>query len=140
MKNKVITIAMAAMLSGCSTISSVTVLGHKHQPTKAGDVLVYTAKPADADCETVAIVSAVSRKSMQASIDRLKREAAKVGANGVILTQSCTRYGGSLGYAWGNATTYGNAYSANTYVNSTAIAIPVYYHCASGTAVIVQSR
>ena len=75
---------------------------------------------------------------MQDSIDHLKIEAAKVGANGLVITRSWSQSGGAMGYSFGSATSYGNPYGATVIGSSTTIVSPIYYQCAKGVAIYVQ--
>ena len=79
------------VLSGCTlTRGSHLVIGTTRAPTKAADVRIYTELPAK--YEKIAMVSADSRNDFASqqnlsdhAIERLKEEAAKVGANGILL-------------------------------------------------------
>lgn len=110
-------------------------------PTRPEDIQIFMSKaPGNVECYQIAAVSAVSRHSLQSAMDRVKREAAKVGANAVIVTQCGSRYGGSVAYAFGNASTYARPYSANTFATGTAFAAPVYLQCVGGIAVYATPR
>lgn len=125
------------LLCGCNaTISKCTVIGAVHPSIKPNDVMIFQSSVLPAlRYEEVANVSAVSRRTMQDAIDQMTVEAAKVGANGLIVTWTGTQYGGSMGYSVGSATAYGNAYGATAFGSSTAISVPIYYQCARGTAI-----
>jgi uncharacterized protein YbjQ (UPF0145 family) len=79
------------VLSGCTlTRGSHLVIGSTRAPTNAADVRIYTELPAK--YEKIAMVSADSRNDFASqqnlsdhALERLKEEAAKVGANGILL-------------------------------------------------------
>ncbi|HEY4291513.1 hypothetical protein [Luteibacter sp.] len=78
-------------LSGCTlTRGSHLVIGSTRAPTNPADVRIYTELPVK--YEKIAMVSADSRNDFASqqnlsdhAIERLKKEAAKVGANGILL-------------------------------------------------------
>jgi len=86
-----VTIALASMLAGCATPHSHVVVGTQRAPISPNQVRVYLHPPAR--YEEVAIVDASSRESlaftdqqkMDRVIERLKEEAAGLGANGILL-------------------------------------------------------
>jgi uncharacterized lipoprotein YajG len=78
------------LLAGCSTTSRI-VTGTPRAPILASDVRIYTAMPHGA--EQVAILNADGRglaltkqARMDMILDRLKVQAANLGANGIVLT------------------------------------------------------
>jgi len=79
------------MLAGCTLTRGSTVLvGNAHPPVDAAQVRLYVDLPAH--YEKVALLSADSRNDFasqqnltDAAIARIKSEAAKVGANGVLI-------------------------------------------------------
>ncbi len=95
--------------SGCSTSSSV-VVGKARPPISPEMVKIYNTPPAE--YEEIAIVDANSKKSMEfseqgkldAAIGRLKEQAAKVGANGILINTIADEVGGgiSLGFGTGS--------------------------------------
>lgn len=117
-------------------MSTKTVFGVVHPKIKPAMVVIYSSPPSTRYDE-VADVSAVSRRTMEDSINALKKQAAKVGANGLIVTWTGTRYGGSVGYSFGSASVYGNPYGATAFGSSTAMSVPIYYQCAKGTAIYI---
>lgn len=80
-----------AALAGCTlTRGSHLVIGSTRAATNPAEVRIYTQLPAK--YEKIAIVSADSRNDFASqqnlsdhAIERLKEEAAKVGANGILL-------------------------------------------------------
>jgi hypothetical protein len=103
--------ATAALGSGCATSSHV-VTGATRPPISPEEVRVYTQPPAH--FEEIAALEASSRGGfrftdqgkMDKVIERLKVEAAKLGANGVLLQSTQNQVSGSLGTG-GGSTSYG---------------------------------
>jgi len=81
-----ITVIVAAILAGCSTGSQI-VTGTKRTPTTPDSVKVYSSVPPGS--EEIAIVTSEADGKRQGAVDkvvkRLKRQAAKLGANGIVL-------------------------------------------------------
>jgi uncharacterized protein YbjQ (UPF0145 family) len=90
MKNLPVLLSLV-LLAGCITGSHV-VTGVVHQPTMAGSVKIYSEMPAGA--EIIGTVSAMSNASLtwqgakDQAVKELKKQAAKIGANGILLTDS----------------------------------------------------
>jgi len=103
--------AVAGWLCGCSTSSHV-LTGTPRGPIDPASVRIYTAPPPK--YEQIAALSATSsgslaltsQQNMDKAIERLKREAAKLGANGVLLQSMQDRQSGSIG-AGGGSSSYG---------------------------------
>lgn len=87
----VTTLLVVGLLGGCTlTRGSYVLIGTAHPPTTAAQVRLYTTLPPM--YEKIAFVSADSRNDFASeqnlsdhAIERLKEEAAKVGANGLLL-------------------------------------------------------
>jgi len=125
-------------LAGCSTSSSV-VTGEPRDPISPEDVQIYRIEPES--YEEIAIIEANSKGSMEfseqgktdAAIGRLKEQAAKLGANGIWLTDIRDEYGGSFSvgvgggsYSGGSGASVGGSTStASTYKMISGIAIHV---------------
>ena len=85
------TFALAVLLLGACATTSHVITGKTHPPIEPSQVTVYSAAPPA--YEEIAMIDATSRssgsfgdqKKMDAVIDRLKKEAASLGANGVLL-------------------------------------------------------
>ncbi|MCR9104471.1 MAG: hypothetical protein NXI15_04200 [Gammaproteobacteria bacterium] len=100
------------------------VIGNTRAATSVEEVRLYRSAPDN--FEEIAIVSASaghdfqkSSSLMNSAIERLKEEAAKVGANGVILTEINERDAPSVTTSYGSATgTNGNTYATG---NATSI-------------------
>ena len=94
------------LLSGCST-SSRQIVGEKRTPLDSSEVQIYRAKPLE--YEQIAFIQASSKNSLAFSdeamqkviIERLKKEAAALGANGIILNQTEEQVTGSIGSGTG---------------------------------------
>ncbi len=96
--------AAIALLAACASAppSSHVLTGTKRPAIEAAQVKVYASAPANA--EQVAVIEASSRDSgarteqamMDAVIALMKEEAAKLGANGIVLQRTETERGGGL--------------------------------------------
>ena len=112
-----VTVALVSVLAGCA--SSHVLIGTQRAPISPTQVRVYLHPPAQ--YEEVAIVDASSRESfaftdqqkMNRVIDRLKEEAAGLGANGLLLEGVGDMQAGSVGTGFGSTTAnYNSAYSS----------------------------
>ncbi len=103
-------------LLGCAT-GSYIVTGNVRPAADPNDVKLYLEPPSE--YETIGIVEASSdvELSSQAATDRavqeLKRQAAKIGANGVLITNTESESGGVVGFYSGGVF-YGDASEAKT--------------------------
>src|ERR1041384_980033 len=101
------------ILVGCASSSHVLV-GNARPPISPDQVKVYLKPPAK--FEEIALLDASSRSSwtftdqakMNKAVERLKKEAAKLGANGVLLRGAGDQYGGSVSTGSGIVTGHGN--------------------------------
>jgi hypothetical protein len=102
---------MALLSAGCATSSHV-VTGVLRPPISPEDVKIYSQPPPS--YEEIGTLEASSRGGFRFSdqgkmdkvIERLKAEAAKLGANGVLLQSTENRVSGSVGTG-GGSTSYG---------------------------------
>ena len=107
-------LAIVLTLAGCSTSSHVLV-GTPRPPIAPESVRIYLQLPEK--YEEIATLSANSRGSlaitgqqnMDKAIERLKREAARLGANGVVLQTMQDRQSASIGGGGGNTSYGGNS-------------------------------
>jgi hypothetical protein len=77
-------------LFGCATASHV-VTGKIHPEITPDSVKVYSEMPAGA--EKIAIVNATANNlKINSCVEALKRDAAKLGANGLVITESEAHY------------------------------------------------
>ena len=127
------TLALVITLAGCA--SSSVLVGKSRPPIDPSQVKLYLSPPAQ--FEEVALVDASSAQSfsftdqgkMDKVIERLKVEAAKLGANGILLRSAGEKYGGAV--TTGSATASGNS------AFGTGIAVPVFHKAGSGVAIFV---
>lgn len=90
------------LLAACATTSHV-ITGKVRAPIDPSQVKVYSTAPPE--YEEIAVIDATSRssgsfgdqKKMDTVIERLKKEAASLGANGVLLQSTGSEYGGGVG-------------------------------------------
>lgn len=111
---RVIAIAAALLvLSACAT--SHVLVGTPRPPISPAEVKVYMKPPAK--YEQIAVLESSSRASWTFSaqgktdkvIERMKNEAAKLGANGVLIQGIGDRPGGSIGIGFGGMNAGGNS-------------------------------
>ena len=114
------------VLSGCAT-GSALVTGTKRTPLDPTQVKIYLEKPLN--YEVIGIVNASSdsgwteQGSLDYAVKELKNQAAKLGANGVLLESTGEK----------NSTVVGNTYGTGFYY-----AIPVSAKTVSGQAIHVS--
>ncbi len=104
-----------AALSGCAS-SQVAVVGRVRPPVSPEQVQIYLQPPAS-KYDEIANLSASSRGSfsmtmaskMDNVIERLKNEAAKLGANGILLHGVGDQAGGSVGAGISTETNSGHS-------------------------------
>jgi hypothetical protein len=103
----------AVVLSGCQT--SHILVGQARPPISPDQVVLYLHPPAD-KYEEIALLDTSSKNSFSitaqgktnAVIERLKKEAASLGANGVLLSGVGDQATGSVGSGFGGATSNGH--------------------------------
>lgn len=111
------------LITGCTIMDGNAIItGNTRVPISPAEVRLYRTAPAN--FEEIAIVLASAghdfRKNsslMNSAIERIKEEAAKVGANGVILTEINERDAPQVTTSYGYATasgTGGSAYASGT--------------------------
>ena len=129
------------LLVGCAAQSHV-IVGKVRPPISPDQVKIYLAPPRA--YEQIAIIDASSQGSaaftqqqkMDKAIQRLKAEAASVGANGVLLQGAGNQPVGSVGSGFGTATATGNtAYGTGLGVSGT-----VFVKAANGIAIYVTEE
>lgn len=139
----IIALLPLATTSGCTVMDGNAIVTGKARPALApNDVHIYRSTPEK--FEEIAIVSASAghdfKKSstlMNEAIQRLKEEAAKVGANGVILTRINERDVPSVTTTYGSATAIGSGGSAHVTGNATSVNRGDTYTRLNGVAVYV---
>ncbi|MBV8785033.1 MAG: hypothetical protein JOZ67_12660 [Gammaproteobacteria bacterium] len=103
----------ALLLAGCATSSHV-MLGRARPPIAPEQVKVYTQPPpnyeqiASIDASSRGSLAMTSQQNMDKAIARLKAEAAKLGANGIVLQGVNDVRSGSIGTGLGNTSFNGN--------------------------------
>jgi hypothetical protein len=110
-------ILAAAALAACAT-DSVVLVGAQRAPISPTDVKIYSKPPPAFD--EIAILNASSNSMFttggQATVDKvihgLKEQAAKLGANGIILEGFSDQATGSLGTGVGGTSVSGNSASS----------------------------
>jgi hypothetical protein len=125
-----------AILAGCATSSHV-ITGTPRPAIDPAEVKVYSTAPPQYD--EIALIEASSRssfsfgdqKKMETVIRRLKEQAAKLGANGVLLKGSRSESSGGVGVGVGNSVGGGgfvslgtSSYSSQTVSQALAIYVP----------------
>lgn len=126
------------LLALISCASSHVMIGKARPPILASDVKLYLRPPAK--FEEIALLESSSKSSwsfsdqgkMNKAIERLKEEAAKLGANGVLLHGSGDQYGGTI--VTGSVET---GPGSSTY---SGIGMAAIYKSASGVAIFVEAE
>ena len=103
-----------ATLSGC--VTSHVMVGQARPPISPDQVQIYLHPPANKYVE-IALLDTSSKGSFSFSaqgktdavMERLKGEAAKLGANGILLQGVGDQAGGSVGTGFGSATATGHS-------------------------------
>jgi hypothetical protein len=124
-------VALALALVGCTIVDGSGVLtGIKRSPITAEKVRLYRAPPAK--FEEIGIVFASAGHDfrsnsgiMQTAVDRLKEEAAKLGANGVLLTELKERDAARTVVGLGTSSTTGVAGSTVISTHSTGTLVGI---------------
>ena len=129
-------LGIVALSVGCA--SSHVLVGKARPPISPDQVKLYLRPPAK--FEEIALLEASSKSSlsitqqgkMNKAIQRLKQEAARLGANGVLLQGSGNEYSGSVNT--GTATATGNT------AYGTGVSVPIMHKAASGVAIFVHEE
>ena len=115
------------IIASCTIMDgNAIVTGNARAPISPAEVKLYRTAPAN--FEEIALVSASAGHDfeknstlMNAAIERIKQEAAKVGANGVILTEIKERDSPSVTTSFGQA--YATGTSGTAYATGTATSV-----------------
>ncbi len=103
-------ILLVGSLIGCAT-GSVIITGKTRTAISPSEVKIYLDPPSQ--FETLAIIEASSdvefsrQLAQDRVIDKLKSQAAKIGANGILLVTTGTQPSGATGF-YGNGFVYSN--------------------------------
>lgn len=104
----------AILLAACATSSHV-MIGTPRAPISPESVKVYLQPPpkyeqiAAIDATSQGSFAITSQQNMDKAIARMKQEAAKLGANGILLQGVEDRQSGSIGTGVGNSSFNGNS-------------------------------
>jgi hypothetical protein len=145
LRNLAIVLGAAFLFAGCAS-SSYTIVGQVRAPIDPGDVEIYTAPPrhyeeiAFLDASSVGSFGRASVESENEAIYRMKEDAAKLGANGVLLTGISDRYGGSLGVGIGGFGVGGGRRHITAGGGSVAFGGPIVHRGVEGVAIYVPGR
>lgn len=137
--------SVALLLCACAS-SSYTIVGRVRPPIDPGDVEIYTSPPrhyeeiAFLDASSVGSLGHASVAGENEAIYQMKEDAAKLGANGVLLTGVSDRYGGSLGVGIGGYGVSGGRHHISTGSGSVAFGGPIVHRGVEGVAIYVPGR
>ena len=129
---------LAAMLLGCATSSHV-MIGTARPPISPESVRVYVQPPeqyeeiATLDTSSQGSFAITSQQNMDKAIARMKEEAAKLGANGILLQGVQDQQSGSVGTGVGSSS-YGPGSSTGVGVGGS---FGIYNKVAHGIAIFV---
>jgi hypothetical protein len=139
-------LAFAALTFASCATSSHVVVGTKRAAINPEDVRLYLTPPPK--YEEVAVLDSTSRGAFalgdQAKIDkaiaRLKREAASLGANGILLRGTGEQQGPTVGTTFSTAQAYGSGGRAYGYGTGTTVFSSARFKTAQGVAIYVPDR
>ena len=106
--------AVLAALLGCATSSHV-MIGTARPPISPESVRVYVQPPekyeeiATLDTSSQGSFAITSQQNMDKAVERMKEEAAKLGANGILLQGVQDTQSGSIGTGVGNSSYNGSS-------------------------------
>jgi hypothetical protein len=126
-------------LSGCASPSSSLVVGKVRPAISPDQVKLYLRPPKK--FEEIAVIESSSLYSwavteqgkMDAVTATLRAEAAKIGANGILLQSAGTQQAGSVATGSGTATRIGNS----VFGSGLSVAVPVMVKAGTGLAIFV---
>ena len=129
----VVRMALAVSLAGC--VSSHVLVGNPRPPISPDQVHVYLQPPAQS--QQIALLQSSSRAAFAIGaqartdkvIERLKNEAASLGANGIVLQGLDDQQGGAVGVDSAHVASSGRA--------ATAVGVSTGVFSKSGTAIAV---
>jgi len=106
--------AVASLAAGCAPSSHI-LIGTPRPAISPTDVTVYAAPPPQAqqiallDAHSDSVFGPGGQKSIDKLIDRLKSQAAQLGANGIVLGDVSDRQTGAIGTGVGSSSYSGNS-------------------------------
>ncbi len=141
MLKKVLSLVAILSVTGCASQSHV-VVGTVRAPIAIEQVKIYLVPPKK--FEQVAILDASSRGSfaftdqqkMDTAILGLKTQAAKLGANGILLQSAGDQSAGAVTTGFGSSTVSGH----NAFGTGFGVASNVFFKSATGTAIYVTEE
>jgi hypothetical protein len=117
--------AILAILAGCATGTHI-ITGNQRSPIPIEQVKLYQTPPAK--YEVIGIVNATEPGRHQAAMDgvtaELKRQAAKIGANGVILSVVAQSGGEGFAAAGSNGAIFAGGIQPRFQLSGQAIYVP----------------
>lgn len=127
------------VISGCASPSSSLVVGKVRPAISPDQVKLYLRPPQK--FEEIAVIESSSLYSwaitdqgkMDAVIATMKAEAAKIGANGILIQSTGNQQAGAVSTGSGSATRVGNT----VFGSGLSIAVPVMHKAGSGMAIYV---
>ena len=127
----------------CSCTNTIMV-GQARPPTTPDAVRIYSTPPRH--YERIALINSSSgptwgfttRSQEEDAIAKIKEEAAKLGANGVLLEGIDTRSSGNLGIGVGGFGTGGGYHSGYAVGGSGAFGAPILHKTVHATAIFVR--
>jgi uncharacterized protein YbjQ (UPF0145 family) len=140
---RTVLLAMLAAFEICACAAqSHVIVGKVRPPISPDQVKIYLQPPRA--YEQIAVIDASSQGSMaftqqqktDKAIARLKEEAAKVGANGILLQASGSQPVGSVGTGLGTATATGHS----AYGTGVGISGNIFVQAANGVAIYVTEE
>ena len=102
-------------LSGCGASESFVLTGTARPPISPAEVKIYSQPPPEfveialLNASSKSVFSPGGQQTVDKVIERMKEQAAKLGANGVILAGFSDRQTGSLGTGVGSSSASGNS-------------------------------
>jgi hypothetical protein len=145
LRNLAVALAAAFFLGGCAS-SSHTIVGRVRPPIDPGDVEIFTSPPrryeeiALLDASSAGGFGRASEAGTDEAIYRMKEEAARLGANGVLLTGIADKYGGSLGIGIGGFGVSGGRRHVTAGGGSVGFGGPIVQRGVQGVAIYVPGR
>ncbi|UTA46808.1 DUF4156 domain-containing protein [Simiduia sp. 21SJ11W-1] len=142
----IVLVLMTVLVSGCIIMDgNAIVLGESRNALSKESVKIYRSAPEN--FEEIALVNSSAGHDfksdsdlMNAALERLKEEAAKVGANGVILTEIKERDRPVVVTSYGSATATVNGSSAYATGNAVGVSRGDTYTRLKGVAIFVQPK
>jgi hypothetical protein len=131
--------ALASVLLGSCATSSHVLVGTPRPPISPDLVKVYTQPPekyeqiATIDASSRGSMALTSQQNMDKAIERMKAEAAKLGANGILLQGVQDQQSGAIGTGVGSSS-YGSNSSVGAGVGGS---FGLYNKAATGLAIYV---